>query len=366
VCEQYTNALRELVERECHWLIQKTKLLEGRKYVIIPAGPTAQRTFNILKDKCGIEAEFFVDNNPELENKTVCGKQIKSFEMAFLNNKRNEYIILISSTLENNSQISLQLDSYGISSYFLANAFIVSHLWERYKNVVSLLEDDLSRASYWGAIYSLATENSDFIIRDPAPCYFGLREFSQTDGEVIVDAGAYVGDTVEEYIRRATSGNIKIYAFEPYHAVLTKLNQRIKRIYQEWFIGDDKIKVISAGVGAETKMHCFSNENPTMLRPDIYGGGEYTLQIHSLDDYFKDKLPYTLLKADIEGGEMDMLKGAAKTIQLYKPKMTLCIYHSPHDFAQIAEYVKSLVPEYKLYIRSHYCDYRDTVLYCAV
>jgi hypothetical protein len=101
-----------------------------------------------------------------------------------------------------------------------------------------------------------------------------------------------------------------------------------------------------------------------MLQPDEQG--EITLPIYSLDDFFKDRQPFTLLKADIEGGEMDMLKGAQEMIKRYKPKMTICIYHSPQDFARIIEYIHTLVPEYRLYVRSHYSDYKETILYCII
>jgi len=180
--------------------------------------------------------------------------------------------------------------------------------------------------------------------------------------ETIVDAGAYVGDTVEEYVKRGMEG-VKIYAFEPYETARLKLETRVKRLKAEWIIGDNDIEVIPAGVGAKTERLNFQSIG-TML--SISNAGDFDLPVCSLDDFFKDKKPFTLLKADIEGGEMDMLTGAQEMIRRHKPKMTLCIYHSPLDFAQIAEYVRKLVPEYRFYVRNHLSNYQDTVLYCLV
>ena len=53
------------------------------------------------------------------------------------------------------------------------------------------------------------------------------------------------------------------------------------------------------------------------------------------------------------------------TIQRDKPKLAICIYHKPEDMTEIPLYIKSLVPEYKLYIRHHSNRYGETVLYAV-
>jgi hypothetical protein len=90
------------------------------------------------------------------------------------------------------------------------------------------------------------------------------------------------------------------------------------------------------------------------------------LFLYGLDDFFKDKPPFTLLKADVDGAEQAMLDGASEIIRTHKPQMAISIYHSPLDFAQIAEFVRDLVSEYRLYVRSCRKDYYDTILYCVV
>jgi len=366
--EMYSKALRELVKKECRQIEQKIAVNQDKKYIIFPAGPTAQRFFYTLKDECGIEAEFFVDNNSKLEGKVVCGKQIKSFNSAFpkeksFTNGKEEYIIFIPTLFKYYEQITAQLEATYNSIYFYADAFMAHRFWESYDKVACMLADELSKISYWGAIYGLMSGDNSFVTRDPSPNYFALREFGSTESEIIVDAGAYVGDTIEEYLKKA-SGKVKIYAFEPFKSVIDKLTERVKRLEKEWMIDDNAIEIISAGVGSETKTLRFSTGNSSMLKPDEHG--EITMSIYSLDDFFKDKPAFTLLKADIEGGELDMLIGAQKIIKQHKPKMTICIYHSPQDFARIVEYIHTLVPEYRFYVRSHWSNYQDTILYCTL
>ena len=76
--------------------------------------------------------------------------------------------------------------------------------------------------------------------------------------------------------------------------------------------------------------------------------------------------PITFIKMDIEGSEMRALKGAKQIITTYKPKLAICIYHKLDDLWRIPQYIHSLVPEYKFYIRHHSILYSDTVLYATL
>lgn len=69
---------------------------------------------------------------------------------------------------------------------------------------------------------------------------------------------------------------------------------------------------------------------------------------------------------DIEGAELDTLRGAAQTIKKYKPKLAICIYHRVLDFYEIPMFLKSLVPDYKFKVRQHEPGFCETVLYAYV
>jgi len=358
------KTLYTLVERESYWLRQRIESLKGRRVAVFPAGLTAQAFYHTLLNDYGIEADYFIDNNPDLTGTYICDKQVILRPWEDNPNFADEYFILIPTLAEFYFQIAEQMENVNILSYMHADSFSACQLWDRYKNVLNLLDDEKSKISYLGAIYSMLTHNNSFIQCERNP-YFSIRQFVYNGFDTVVDAGAYTGDTVEEYIKHGFgSEKIKIYAFEPYGSALSKLEARIKRLKDEWFITDTDIIIVPAGVGSETKQIRYANANANMLKQSEQG--DFELMIYSLDDYFKDKKSFTILKADIEGGEMDMLKGAKKTIQRHKPKITICIYHSPQDFARIAEYIKDLVPEYNFAIRNHFYDHRETILYCWV
>ena len=81
----------------------------------------------------------------------------------------------------------------------------------------------------------------------------------------------------------------------------------------------------------------------------------------AIDDFAKEK--YTFLKADIESYEYRMLLGARNTIQQYRPRLAICIYHNMVDMYSIPELVHAINPDYRLSVRQHSYGYEETVLY---
>ena len=74
----------------------------------------------------------------------------------------------------------------------------------------------------------------------------------------------------------------------------------------------------------------------------------------------------TFIKMDIEGAELKALMGAKETIVKNKPKLAISIYHKPEDIIEIPKYLKTLVPEYKFYLRQYTMSYLECVLYATV
>ena len=69
---------------------------------------------------------------------------------------------------------------------------------------------------------------------------------------------------------------------------------------------------------------------------------------------------------DVEGAELESLKGAKKIIQRDKPKLANCIYHKMEDMTEIPLYVKELVSEYRLYVHHHSNSDGETALYAIM
>ena len=54
---------------------------------------------------------------------------------------------------------------------------------------------------------------------------------------------------------------------------------------------------------------------------------------------------------DVEGYELEALKGAKKTIQEFKPVLSISIYHNAEQFINVIKYVQDLALGYNIIIR---------------
>ena len=61
----------------------------------------------------------------------------------------------------------------------------------------------------------------------------------------------------------------------------------------------------------------------------------------------------SLINMDIEGFELDALKGARKKIMEYKPVIAACAYHLPTDLYELPMYLKSLGDDYEIFYRKY-------------
>jgi FkbM family methyltransferase len=74
----------------------------------------------------------------------------------------------------------------------------------------------------------------------------------------------------------------------------------------------------------------------------------------------------TFIKMDIEGVEVEAIRGAAELIKKCKPRMAISIYHKPTDVLAVPAEILKINPEYKFIIR-HYSTWEyETVLYAYI
>jgi hypothetical protein len=92
--------------------------------------------------------------------------------------------------------------------------------------------------------------------------------------------------------------------------------------------------------------------------------GDLHVQVLNLDDVLPNFNP-TLIKLDIEGAELDALRGASRTIQQCKPDLAVCVYHTPAHLWEIPALIKAMLPSKRLFLRSHRFNGFDTVLYAV-
>ena len=189
--------------------------------------------------------------------------------------------------------------------------------------------------------------------------YFDL--WTPEKNEVFVDCGAYIGEEENSFIDWTGDRFEHIYAFEPLHEMAGSIRKK--------YSGDERISVTEAAVWSNTGELSFVTQEELSgsgVKGELsreYNGG-FTVPAVALDDVISGRV--TFIKMDIEGSELEALKGARRIISGQKPRLAISIYHKPMDFLLIPEYILSLVPEYKMAIRHYGADALETVLYAWV
>ncbi|OLA94349.1 MAG: hypothetical protein BHW64_04245 [Candidatus Melainabacteria bacterium LEY3_CP_29_8] len=160
----------------------------------------------------------------------------------------------------------------------------------------------------------------------------------------IIDAGACSGDSA---LILSELTNKSVYAFEP---VSSNYNNMLKTIELNEL---QNIVAQKKGLSSEIKkenIYIFENASSLKYNPSNTTNIE-SIEITTIDDYVEqNNLNVGLIKSDIEGMEMELLKGAFKTIKKYKPTLLISIYHSAGDFFKIKEYIANLNLGYKIKI----------------
>ena len=89
------------------------------------------------------------------------------------------------------------------------------------------------------------------------------------------------------------------------------------------------------------------------------------MPIVSIDDFVEGQgaKKIDFIKMDVEGFELNALRGAARTMEKHRPKLAISLYHKPQDFFEIPIYLKDVFPFYRLYLEHYTIFGEETVLY---
>jgi len=233
-------------------------------------------------------------------------------------------------------------------------------------NVYDMLADDESKRVY-ASIICNRIAFGQYLYNDiysDGEYFSGFFEFS--DDEVFVDCGAYNGDTILRFLNIPSPSNIRkfkeIHAFEVNSHNFKELEKIVANIKEK---NNVTIYCHHAGVWDKPGSLSFSKEKNGSLQSISVNknGGIFiseTVPVVRIDDVVNDA---TFIKMDIEGAELNALKGAENTIKSKAPKLAVCIYHQLNDFWEIPIYLKTIMPDYEFFVRHHTTDYAGTVLY---
>lgn len=181
----------------------------------------------------------------------------------------------------------------------------------------------------------------------------------------IIDAGAFTGDTSLP-LSKITNRNV--YAFEPFKESFELLNKNIQDNNIENIIPVNKSLGNITGertlyLSGNNKQGITSDSN--MRKYDT----EIKVQETTIDQYVNENnLDVGFITVDVEGAEMDLLKGAINTIKTQKPILSISIYHKINDYFEIIPWIANLNLgyEFKIVKEEPWSFIVDIVVQCRV
>lgn len=173
--------------------------------------------------------------------------------------------------------------------------------------------------------------------------YFDLDIIKCDKNEVFVDVGAYIGDTVTEYIKIFGKNSYKkMYCYEIVPANIEYIKENIEMFKLKNIVIKEK-----GATDKHNKLFIKNDECSSIAKLD--DTGKIEVETVRIDDDIKGKV--TFIKMDIEGGELSAVKGLEHKIKKYKPKLAISLYHNNNHLWEIPKFIHEINPEYKFYLR---------------
>ena len=336
------------------------KIKQSHKIFLFGGGFNCYRAIDWIKSKDELLLEKIhgvIDNNSSKWGEKIGAYNILPPDYIIDQKCYNDSYCLFIITCGGSHQVIKQLNEMDINrnnivvftishneSFELFPSFFESHL-SVFESVFNMLSDEKSKKVFVNLINFRLTANFNLIeeIADEFDDQYFDKEIIKMDKESIyLDCGAYIGDTVDSLINHNYSYK-KIISIEADPNNYETLCNNVKK-YHDIFCVNCGVWNKEGEIRFETMKSGASNS--------VSDNGDLIIPSKKIDDIVINE-KVTHIKMDIEGAEVPALIGAFDTIQKNKPTLAICIYHKVDDFITIPMLIKSLCPEYKIFIR-HY------------
>lgn len=297
----------------CGFLEEKTELYD---LYLFGAGIWGRTLYQETKGQ--IDWKGIIDNHP-------AGKAISDLDIFTLEQFMEKYddrAVVVISSYKNGEEMSAQLKVAGVPSNRIVNGGKV--------------------------IYDL-TEGA---------AYFDLEALRPSASkEIFADAGGFDGKTTERFLQWC-GGNGYSYCFEADQDNLDSIRKNLA--------GYRNCEIVPKALWSETTVLSMNMKGScgSSVTAKIDCGDLQAVEAIALDDFYRD-IPVTFLKMDIEGAELEAIRGAQHIISQRHPKLAISIYHKPEDIVMLPQQILEYYPGYRLYLRHYSFGWYDTVLYAV-
>ncbi len=348
----------------------------ARKAVIFGCGPLGRILLEAAR-AAGVDVVAFADNNVKLQGRTLNGLPVMSPAQAVTAFGRKAYFAL---GVFNNSKPRQQLRDLGCDRIVPYAAF----LWQYSASMpdplgldlphrildastavragYDALCDDRSRQEYAAQIAWRCSLDYSFLppSDDPAEIYYPAELMRLLDREVLVDCGAFDGESIEHFRRKATPLYEHIYACEPDPSNLEALSRYAEQLPVS---ERPRVTIWPFAIGDRNGVARFEAAGTVSSRVTNAAEG---VEVHMRRlDTLLDGVNPTIVKMDIEGAEPAALAGAFDVIRRARPVLAVCAYHRNEHLWTLPTILKSVLADYRISLRRYAEECWETVYYAV-
>lgn len=183
-------------------------------------------------------------------------------------------------------------------------------------------------------------------------------------GDYIIDCGACWGDTALLFASKCGKDG-KVFSFEFVPSNIDVFNANVQLnpglassiVLAPYAVSDrdhDTIEFVDDGTATSIA-----------IQKDWIESKKQTAKTITIDQYVREEQisRVDFIKMDIEGAETEALIGCKETIQHFRPKLAISIYHKKDDIWRIPQMIREMNPDYKFYIKHNSRSSLETILF---
>jgi FkbM family methyltransferase len=238
--------------------------------------------------------------------------------------------------------------------YCLDHPSGIVHAAEDIRCALGLFQDEVSRREFVAQVRARL-----FLDFDEAPMpvsderrreeYFPSDLYTARDDEVLVDCGAFDGDTVRKFLERRGDRFSAIHAFEPDPKTYERLTANVSALGSEL---SRKIRTYAIATAARKGTLTFDASGMVTTAASSDGGTR--VECDALDAILaRAEDPPTLIKMDLEGGEPDALVGARRLVSQHAPVLVVTLYHRQDHLWRLPLLMRELCSDFRFFLRAH-------------
>lgn len=241
--------------------------------------------------------------------------------------------------------------TYDACQMWQDKAFAHKHETE-FDETRELLADERSKRVFDAYLKIYDGDPSDALTMAEDGTYFNDLTRDVHEGGM-VDCGAYTGDSIRAFVH-AYGTDRKIFAFEPDEKNYSKLLANTA--------GLDVVAVPAGTWSSMTTLHFASGKDAAS---SIQAEGAIQIKTDTIDHVVGDHT-IAFIKMDVEGSELEALKGATHVIRRDMPVLAISAYHKQEDLITLPRFIAGCGNadfRYEVFLRHHGVTVPELVLY---